>query len=706
MRAGWLSTVVVVACGLPDGEFFGRVPEVTEPGHLRYCNSKEPESLDPALVTTTTAMPITHVLFDGLTIYDEHGQPEASLATGWDVSDDLRTYTFHLRDEARWSNGRPITAWDVAYQVIRVVHPLTASRNADNLWTLKNARGYGARRVFMLRRAVGPYPAGELVEQATGADPVRLDLRSSSRTLALRDLGAAAGMAYAWVPAARDVAVVMTTGGRATLPSPDGIAWAYVFDDTGDGVYGWVPAAELDLERNGDAPIAVRRVAANALPGDRQDDAARPVIMARGRDLQVTPDVLGVAVPDAHTIVFENAEPTPYFVSLSNNHALRPTPIEAVSRWPLRWAEPGRIVTSGPMTLTAWRERDAIVVDRSPTYWNRRDVRLDRITFFAMDDQAAVNFYVTGGCDAVATNNIPSSYLPALLGLGGTSRYADVRTTPAFGLYFVSLNTRQLDNRHLRRALALAIDRTQIPRFTHGGEIPTAQLTPGTPIGALDPADLAACGVAPTTPGVALIMEHGALCYLPPPGLDYDLAAARAELALARVELGAAFRAKLSYRYSAGTEAHKQIAEYLQAAWARIGLTIELEAQESTAFGAQVNAGNYELARGGNLGSFPDTESEFLTLFRCGAPKNRSRYCNPAYERLLDEARPSRDRVARNAILRRAEQVMIEDAPVIPLYVYTQRHLQKPYVRDLAINLVDQSAMWRAWLDPAWRSHR
>ncbi|HEX4417894.1 MAG TPA: peptide ABC transporter substrate-binding protein [Kofleriaceae bacterium] len=710
MRAAWLSAVVVAACGLPDGEFFGRVPEVTAPRHLRYCNSKEPEALDPAMATTTTALKITHVLFDGLTIYDAHGLPEPSLATRWDVSDDLRTYTFHLRDGARWSNGRPLTAWDVAYQVIRVVHPLTASPNGDNLATLRNARGYLGRRVFVLRRPVAPYPAGELVELAEPGEPrepARIDLRAASRPLALRDLGAAAAAAYAWVPAEREVALVMTTGGRATRPSPDGSPWAYVFDPTGDGVYGWVPAAELDREPHGDDAIAVRRVTADGERPVGAADDARPVVTVHGRDLQVTPDVLGIAVPDAHTIVFENAEPTPSCVGRSNNPALRPTPIEAVSRWPRRWTEPGRIVTSGPMTLTAWRERDAIVVERSPTYWNPGDVRLDRITFFAMDDQAAaVSFYFTGGCDAVAANTIPSTYLPALLGPDGTSRYADFRIEPYLGIYFVYLNTEKLANRHLRRALALAIDRAQIPRFTQGNEIPTAQLTPGTPIAALDAADLAACGVARTTPGVALIMKQGALCYVPPPGLDHDLAAARAELAAARMEMGAAFPAKLTYRYNAGTEVHKQIAEYLQAQWATLGLPVELEAQEWKTFVADTRAGRYELARFGSIGNLPDPETEFLPLFRCGAPDNRSRYCNPAFERLLDQARPVRDRVARNAILQRAEQVMIEDAPVIPLYVYTQKHLQKPYVRDLAINLVDQAPLWRAWLDPAWRSHR
>lgn len=707
MRAAACTVLALAACGLPGGEFFGRVPEVTEPRHLRYCNSKEPEAIDPALATTTGAMKITYAVFDGLTIHDKDGLPEPSLATRWDVTEDLRTYTFHLRDGARWSNGRAITAWDVAYQVIRVVHPLTASPNGALLATVRNATRYLGRRVFALRRQVGPYRAGEVVEAVAGAEVARFDLRASSRELALRDLGAPAALAYARVPAGREVALIMATGGRATLPSPDGAEWTYVFDAAGEGVYGWVPAAELDREPHGDDAVAVRRVAASAAPGTGGAEAERPAVTVHGRDLRVTPDVLGVSVPDAHTIAFENADPTPYFASLSNNRVLRPTPIEAVSRSPRRWTEPGRIVTSGPMTLTSWQERDKIVVERSPTYWDAGDVRLDRITFFAMDDQAAAtSFYFTGGCDAVTANNIPSTYLPVLIGPGGRSRYEDFRTAPMLGIYFVYVNTERYPNRHLRRALALAIDRTQIPRFTQGNEIPTAQLTPGTPIGLLDEADLAACGVTRATPGVALVMKKGELCYVPPPGLDHDEAAARTELAQARAELGAAFPAKLAYRYSTGTEVHKQIAEYLQAAWAQIGLAVELESQEWKTFVADTRNGNYALARYGSIGTLPDTESEFLPLFRCGAPDNRSRYCNPAFEQLLDDARPLRDRVARNAILRRAEQVMIEDAPVIPLYVYTQKHLQKPYVRDLAINLIDQQPIWRAWLDPAWRSRR
>src|SRR5262249_1787015 len=195
------------------------------------------------------------------------------------------------------------------------------------------------------------------------------------------------------------------------------------------------------------------------------------------------------------------------------------------------------------------------------------------------DQAAATNYYFTGGCDALATNQIPSTYLPALNGEQRRA-YKDYIVSPYLGVYFLWLNTKAIPNRHFPPPLAYAGDRTQLPRFTHGNEIPAAQLTGGTPIRELSPQTLAACGVARDTPGVALVMTAGELCYVPPPGLDFDPAAAKREVDAARAELGAAFPSVLHYRYNAGSEAHKQIAEYLQAAWAKLGIAVELEAQE------------------------------------------------------------------------------------------------------------------------------
>ncbi|MBA3539192.1 MAG: hypothetical protein H0T79_06160, partial [Deltaproteobacteria bacterium] len=157
------------------------------------------------------------------------------------------------------------------------------------------------------------------------------------------------------------------------------------------------------------------------------------------------------------------------------------------------------------------------------------------------------------------------------------------------------------------------------------------------------------------------------------------------------------------YRYNAGSEAHKQIAEYLQSAWRGIGLEVELEAREWNSMLQATKAGEFEIARLGNIGSVADTESEFLPLFKCNTPDNRGRYCSAEFDRVMAEARTIPERTARNAKLREAEAIMINDVPVIPIYVYTQKHLVKPYVRDYAINLIDQPSLWRVSIDLSWR---
>src|SRR6516162_9920433 len=83
------------ACSLPDGDYFGTIPDVRDrPHHLRFCNQGEPDSIDPAIGNTTNAQPLLFALFDGLTTYGMDGLPEPSLAASWDISPDLRTFTF------------------------------------------------------------------------------------------------------------------------------------------------------------------------------------------------------------------------------------------------------------------------------------------------------------------------------------------------------------------------------------------------------------------------------------------------------------------------------------------------------------------------------------------------------------------------------------------------------------------------------------
>jgi oligopeptide transport system substrate-binding protein len=203
-----------------------------------------------------------------------------------------------------------------------------------------------------------------------------------------------------------------------------------------------------------------------------------------------------------------------------------------------------------------------------------------------------------------------------------------------------------------------------------------------------------------------MIMITGELCYVPPLGLDFDPVEAKAELALARQEGGVP--ASFTYRYNAGSEAHKLIGEYLQQQWQEVlGVTVKLESQEWKTMVAvsRPPQGDFDVMRFGAVSNFPAAESEVLPNFRCASNDNRPQWCSPAFEAAIEAAEKLTDRKARLAKIYEAEQLVIEDAAILPLYVYTQQFLIRPYVKGLPVNLTDQMQIERAWIDPDWDKH-
>jgi oligopeptide transport system substrate-binding protein len=705
-RVIWVA-LLTAACSLPDGEYFGKVGD-PDPKHFTWCNSGEPEYLDPALSTSTTDIPIVYELFDGLTTYDPLGLPRPSLAKSWESSDDLRTFTFHLRDDARWSNDRPLTSADFGYSLARVLHPLTASKRGESLWKLRNGKLYTSGLVKLVLHDSGPFKAGDVVaidKEKLGAkdDIPDSNLRRAAGAVTLRAEPNPSAAVFATVPAGEDLTVI-ELGGPAcgapyTGPARDVTRcdWAYVFFGLDDGVFGWVPVAELVQQPNAelDFPVAV------------VGDATRAGTM-KGKDLLMLPEVLGVRAPDPHTVILETEGPTPYLIDLTLQGGYRPVPRETVSRWPRRWTMPANIVTSGPFHLTFWRQRDKFELAKSKTFWGRDLVKLDRVTFLSMNEQSAnANTYYQGSCDAAVSNNVPNSYLPVLAGeVPGSTAKKDYIRAPYLGIYLYLVNVKRFPNVHFRRALSHALDRSQMPVMLKGGQIGTESYTPGTPINKLTDEELALCGVTRETPGVALIVETGKLCYVPPVGARYDLAKAKEELEIARKELGGKLP-KVTVRFNTGVEQHKTIAEFIQHEWqTKLHLDVELESQEWKTFLKATVNGEYDVARMGWIGNFPDPEAEFLGGFKCESPDNRTGFCSEEYDRLFAEAEQTFDRKKRLEIIRRAEELMINEAPILPLYVYTQHVLQKPYMRDLYINLTNHQSLRETWIDPDWKKAR
>jgi len=131
--------LALAALGLLPTGCFQREP----PADITICNANEPESLDPAIVTGVSEMRITKALFDGLTkLEPRHAAPIPALAERWDISPDKRTYTFHLRTNAVWSTGEPITSADVVWSWFRALSPATAGDYAGQLFYIKGAEDW------------------------------------------------------------------------------------------------------------------------------------------------------------------------------------------------------------------------------------------------------------------------------------------------------------------------------------------------------------------------------------------------------------------------------------------------------------------------------------------------------------------------------------------------------------------------------------
>jgi len=128
------------------------------PADLVLHNGREPETIDPHLLTGQADGRIGSALFEGLTRYDPvSGNAIAGLAQGWTLSPDGRTYTFQLRTNAAWSTGKAITSTDVVWSWQRAVNPLTAADYASQYFYVEN---------------------GEAICNGTERDPGKLGIRA------------------------------------------------------------------------------------------------------------------------------------------------------------------------------------------------------------------------------------------------------------------------------------------------------------------------------------------------------------------------------------------------------------------------------------------------------------------------------------------------------------------------------------------------
>jgi oligopeptide transport system substrate-binding protein len=149
---------------------------LTAPVTLQWRLASEPPTLDPALATDTTSMQMIEQLFLGLTDYDDATcEVIPELATSWEVSEDGLVWTFYLRKDVKWSDGRPVTASDVEYSIKRVFDPFTTSNAANRIYCIKGGKEVNSGEIKDLNyigvKTIDDYTIQFILKHPTGYFP-------------------------------------------------------------------------------------------------------------------------------------------------------------------------------------------------------------------------------------------------------------------------------------------------------------------------------------------------------------------------------------------------------------------------------------------------------------------------------------------------------------------------------------------------------
>jgi oligopeptide transport system substrate-binding protein len=387
-----------------------------------------------------------------------------------------------------------------------------------------------------------------------------------------------------------------------------------------------------------------------------------------------TSDFANVAAKaiDAQTLRVVLEHPTVHFLSLLTQAVWLPVPLSAVTAHGgayargVPWTRPGRLVGNGAFQLKTWQPNREIVVEKSPHYWDAARVKLNGIHFYPIENLDAEERAFRSG----------QLHVTYVLPFGKADAYRRtspqlLRTDPYLNTYFFRLNVRQppLNNERVRRALALAVDRTAIvDKILRGGQTPATTITP------------------PGMPG-----------YTPPPGTPSDLKAARALLVEAGFPDGKGLPALEMLYNTSGN--HRLIAEAVQEMWRRdLGIDVKLVNQEFKVVLSERRAGRYQILLSDWVGDYLDPTT-FLDLWRSDSGNNHTGWANSDYDALLFAAARTTDASARAAQLQRAEALVLAAAPVIPIYYNTHVFLLQPSVRGWNPTLLDHHPYKHVWLE-------
>lgn len=374
---------------------------------------------------------------------------------------------------------------------------------------------------------------------------------------------------------------------------------------------------------------------------------------------------LGITAPDAKTLVVTLEHPTPYFLELTSFPTYFPVNKKIDEQFDGWSAEAGpSFVSNGPFMLKSWNHESDLSFVKNPSYWDAATVNLEGIDFVMVDD-TMTEFYMfeMGELDWAGSplSNLPSEMLPALQKEGKLNSYSTV------GTYYYKLNTEHppLQNKKIRQALGLAIDRRAIVKhILQANQLPATALVP------------------------PLLNWRPSTNYFT--NADHEKAKVLFEEGLEEQGLNRSALPALVLSFNSNRE-HQKIAQAIQQQWQELlGIRVDLENCDWKSYLSKVNKQDYHIARTAWVGDYNDPIS-FLEPYKYKdnphtGGNNETGWENPEFTALLDASDREIVPEKRTELLRQAEELIIEEMPVIPIFYIVFCYLCKPYVKDVYLS--------------------
>jgi ABC-type oligopeptide transport system substrate-binding subunit len=364
-------------------------------------------------------------------------------------------------------------------------------------------------------------------------------------------------------------------------------------------------------------------------------------------------DKVGVKALDDHTLQVKLTSPQPWFVQQVAHQsflAVHPATVEKFGR---KWTDPKNIVTDGPVKLARWDHDSRLDLVKWDGWRNADQVKLKRINgSMITEGTTALRAFEAGELDT-SGQGLPPVDLPRLK---ETPEYAQY---PGLGTYYYGLNVKTVPDVNQRRAMALAIDRqTIIDNIAQGDQTPSNGFTPkGMP------------GFDTLTAKSPWLPAHG----------DID----KAKQLMAKVK-SPQKDVTLLINNAPG---HKEIAVAVQSMWQKLGLNVTISQQDWAQYlqflGPPPDP-SMDAFRLGWIADYVDAMN-FLELWKCGSGNNNTNFCDPSYDKLVEQARKTPDNAQRFGIYKQLEEKLVgKDGamPIVPIYWYTFVQLERTSIKD------------------------